>query len=194
MSKSIKNPIFLPNLIIPLRFSLQSARLFCSRDNGMPDMKRRFFLTRQSKKKGHDLPWLKTPQFFHKHCDQCTKCLTACPEKIIIKGDGGFPCIDFSLGECTFCYQCADACPLPLFLPQSETAWQHKIQINAQCLSKNGVECRSCQDCCEPNAVQFKPVLGGVSQPLINPEKCHGCGACVSPCPVRAISMELIHE
>ncbi|MCV6039462.1 ferredoxin-type protein NapF, partial [Escherichia coli] len=72
------------------------------------------------------------------------------------KSDGGFPSVDFSIDECTFCYQCANVCPEPLFLAETEQPWHAKAVISDSCLAKQNVECRSCGDMCDPMAIQFK--------------------------------------
>ncbi|MCZ5435745.1 hypothetical protein O5626_28810, partial [Escherichia coli] len=40
------------------------------------------------------------------------------------------------------------------------------------------VECRRCQDSCEPMAIIFRPTLSGIYQPQLNSQLCNGCGAC----------------
>ncbi|MEH6453029.1 MAG: ferredoxin-type protein NapF, partial [Psychromonas sp.] len=107
------------------------------------------------------------------------------PEKIIIKGDGGFPNIDFSNGECTFCKKCVDACNEDIFDLSSSAPWQKKAQINESCLANNNVYCRSCSESCEAQALTFQ--LGLSSTPQIDINLCTGCGACVAPCPTQAI-------
>jgi len=92
-----------------------------------------------------------------------------------------------SRGECTFCYQCAEVCPEPIFLPQSNSPWQIKADIKQNCLAYQNVECRSCGETCDTMAIQFKLQLNKVAQPVINVDDCSGCGACVSVCPTAAI-------
>lgn len=98
--------------------------------------------------------------------------------------------MDFQQGECTFCYQCADACPEPLFLPKTEPAWHARAVIDDRCLAMQNVDCRSCGDSCEPFAISFKLAVGRVAQPQIDTNSCTGCGACVSVCPTSAITIK----
>ncbi|UJF16922.1 ferredoxin-type protein NapF [Vibrio sp. SS-MA-C1-2] len=157
----------------------------------MVDLTRR----RLFSKKRHDpepatrLPWLKSHALFIDKCTRCQHCLTACETSIIVKGEGGFPTVDFTIDECTFCYQCATVCPEDLFLEQDQTPWQVTAKIDNRCLATNNVECRSCQDICEPMAIQFKLQSGQVAQPNLDISLCNGCGACVSICPTKAIVM-----
>jgi len=60
-------------------------------------------------------------------------------------------------------------------------------RVLSGCLAHRGVLCRSCADDCEPEAIMFKPILGGVARPSINPKSCTGCGDCRVSCPVNAI-------
>jgi ferredoxin-type protein NapF len=138
------------------------------------------------------LPWVIDEQHFIDNCTQCGDCVTNCEEKIIVKGDGGFPEIDFSQGECTFCQKCIDVCKQPLFVDkraESKTAWQLDIKIKSNCLAMNNVVCQSCQDCCEPEAISFAYILSKTPQPQIALDKCNGCGACISVCPQEAIEL-----
>ncbi|MDR9827985.1 ferredoxin-type protein NapF [Vibrio sp. FNV 38] len=156
----------------------------------MVDLKKRGFLTRKSSVKlNHQLPWLSSPQTLTHDCTQCGKCLSACETNIIVKGDAGFPTVDFTIDECTFCYRCAEACPEDLFKDQAEMPWTAKIIIKDNCLAKQNVECRSCGDLCEPMAIGFKLTLGKVAQPELQLDQCNGCGACVSSCPSNAIDV-----
>lgn len=111
---------------------------------------------------------------------------------IIVNGDGGFPSVDFTRDECTFCYQCAEVCPEPIFVAQSDQPWQANASIGQQCLAAQNVECRSCGDSCDPMAIQFHLAPGKVAQPIIHSDECNGCGACVSVCPTSAISVTRI--
>ncbi|GJH43447.1 ferredoxin-type protein NapF [Pasteurella canis] len=138
---------------------------------------------------GIRLPWSVENTRFIRDCTRCDACIDVCETTILIKGDGGFPEVQFSRGECTFCQKCIEACSQPIFRPRNEPAWSHKIEISANCLTQKSVECRSCEDSCEMHAIRFKRQLGGVSQPILELESCNGCGACIKGCPVSAISV-----
>lgn len=133
------------------------------------------------------LPWSVDWAAFTSQCSRCGDCLAACPEQIIVKGDGGFPVIDFARGECTFCGRCAELCPEPLFRPRTTAPWRQTARFGNACITRQGVHCRSCEDSCEPAAIRFRPQLGQVSGPELDLARCNGCGACVSACPAAAI-------
>lgn len=133
-------------------------------------------------------PWALAEAQFIERCTRCSACITACPQGIIIRGDGGFAAVDFSHGGCTFCGLCVAACAPGALLRQPEQPpWLYRAQIGEGCLAANGVMCRSCDDSCEPRALRFRPQPGGISLPLIDSASCTGCGSCVAPCPVDAI-------
>ncbi len=139
-------------------------------------------------------PWSLNETAFTDGCTRCQACVDACPTGVVIAGGGNYPMVDFSRGECTFCYDCASACPQPLFAPQETTPWQLIAAINDSCLAHQQVMCRSCQDSCEVNAIQFRLQAGQVARPELNSQCCTGCGACVSACPVSALSIRSRHE
>jgi ferredoxin-type protein NapF len=132
-------------------------------------------------------PWSKVDEQFTDNCTRCNKCITACETNIIKQGDGGFPEIDFSLGECTFCQLCVDACPEPVFDRAQSLPWSITASIKDSCLTYQGVWCQSCKDACDPRAISFIMAVGQVPKPMIDTDACTGCGACVSPCPADAI-------
>ncbi|MDH1840251.1 MULTISPECIES: ferredoxin-type protein NapF [Aeromonas] len=142
-------------------------------------------------KAGIQLPWSVSWDEFVAGCTRCGDCLAACPEQILIKGDGGFPTVDFHRGECTFCTECVSACQAPVFRPTIQTPWEYVAHIEAGCLATAQVFCQRCQDSCEQQAIRFSPRLGRVPPPGIHAESCNGCGACVADCPVGSISIGL---
>lgn len=135
------------------------------------------------------LPWSVDWLSFTADCTRCGDCLRACPEQIIVQGDGGYPVLLFSQGECSFCGACADSCPQALFVDRELAPWQQLATFGDACLAMQGVYCRSCQDVCEANAIKFTPRPGGISRPELVGDLCSGCGACVAPCPVQTIEI-----
>nr|WP_285817700.1 ferredoxin-type protein NapF [Echinimonas agarilytica] len=126
-------------------------------------------------------------------CTRCEKCITACPTDIIVKGSGGFPEIDFAQGEglCELCEKCADACPDNAFEEVRESPWPWHIALDEQtCLAHKGITCRTCAEQCDQGAIRIRPQLGGVFIPNFSLDACNGCGACLAPCPVDAISIK----
>lgn len=150
---------------------------------------RRSFLRGKFRESGPLRPVGALPEAaFLDQCSTCGDCARACPEDVIVMGDGGFPQLSFTNGACTFCAACVEACPEDVLriadrLPATAV-------VAKACLSLNAVQCRSCQDTCDARAISFKLMLGGSAQPLIDTEACTGCGACVAGCPVGALSVK----
>ncbi len=135
-------------------------------------------------------PWALGAMDFEAHCIRCGDCINACPTRVIRVGDGGFPTMDFSHGECTFCGDCASVCkPGALSREHDAAPWALKANLGEACIANKGVECRICGENCEVGAIRFRPALGGIARPTLDEDSCTGCGACVAPCPVDAISV-----
>jgi len=124
-------------------------------------------------------------------CTGCNDCITSCHKKILVRGRGGYPQVDFSGGSCTFCAACADACKVGAFYKtrDPDQAWHLRAVIGQGCLEYKGISCRACESWCEPRAIRFRPALGGRSDILLDQSLCTGCGACVAPCPQDAIAI-----
>ncbi len=134
-------------------------------------------------------PWSAPEGLFAELCTRCDACLPVCPTGLIQRGDGGFPVADFAASSCTFCGDCARACTTgaiagDLTLPP----WHYAVAISATCLPQRGVECRICGEACDARAIRFTPRRGCVALPEVDAAACTGCGACLAPCPVGAIS------
>lgn len=126
---------------------------------------------------------------FLERCLRCSDCLTACPEQVIGRGDGGFPILDARRGECTFCGDCANACTTGALDAARLADWPWRATLGSGCLSAAGVVCQACRDACGERAIRFAD--RGLGAPLIDSERCTGCGACVGACPASALRLAI---
>lgn len=133
-------------------------------------------------------PWALTTSEFISTCTRCDECARACPTRIIVRGDGGYPEVSFSAGECTFCGACAQACT-PRALSTTRPTWRLQPQLASNCLARRSVLCRACADVCERGAIRFT-LRAPQPSVQVDATACNGCGACVRSCPVAAISMQ----
>jgi len=133
-------------------------------------------------------PWAREERLY-RDCTACGDCIAACPEEILLAGDGGLPEIDFTLGACTFCADCKSACSEGIFDPAALAPWSYKASIADLCLANRQVMCQSCGDSCAARAIRFTRQAGRVPVPKIDAALCTGCGACVSVCPVEAVQV-----
>lgn len=140
-------------------------------------------------------PWALSEAQFIEQCDRCKRCIDACTQGLLSAGRGGFPVIDFQRGECTFCRACLESCATgALAASEATPPWQLSISISDACLTQKAVICRSCAEQCDSRAIRFRPAAGHVPTPQFTAALCTGCGACIAPCPVAAISMKPIHK
>ena len=163
-------------------------------------LSRRAFLRARSlpQDKSFRPPWAVEESRFLKQCSRCLECVTACPTGLLIKGEGGFPEANFTPGHavagCTFCGDCVLVCQPKVLCREVERSvpWRLQAIFGAQCLTQQGVVCRTCGESCEVGAIRFSPRLGGVAQPQLSAEACTGCGACLADCPTHAIRIDSI--
>ena len=158
----------------------------------MIDKKKRNFFRRASS----PFKFFIYPPYFEKKedflkCIECESkdCVNACKEKIIeIEEDK--PIIKFGINGCTFCDECATACPKNVLdIKYKKNKLNAEFIINPKnCLAWNNTMCFSCQDICEENAI----IYNGMFNPVIDLEKCSACGFCISVCPTYAIDVKII--
>ena len=133
-------------------------------------------------------PYNEDSHFFETFCPFCidAPCVNACKEKIIGLDNTKIPYLLFTQSGCTFCEECARVCPSEV-LHVSATC---KAKIEAtfridvgNCLAWKETICNSCADVCHDKAIKFF----GMFRPLIDMEKCTGCGFCYGICPTNAV-------
>ena len=139
-------------------------------------------------------PWSKQESLFTEACTRCGECTKVCDSGILTIGQGSFPEVNFSKGECTFCEACVEACKENVFESTQLPAWHYKATVQENCLAHQGIVCMVCAEQCETRAIRFTPEAGRVSQPQITIAACNGCGACYKPCPASAIHFEINNQ
>ena len=126
------------------------------------------------------------------------------------------PEVSYERGYCRpECTRCSNVCPTGAIKPitkEQKTAIQvgHAVWIKDNCLPvADGIPCGNCARHCPAQAIQMVPLQSGVHQdggrwldadnqeiprervlliPVVNEEKCIGCGACENLCPSRPFS------
>lgn len=139
-------------------------------------------------------PHAVTEAHFAALCDGCALCAPACPETVIRLDVTRQPVLAFEHGECTFCAACTDVCPTGALDRADARPWTAKAVIAGRCLAVGGVHCRTCGDACPTSAIRFVPRADGRFLPAIAIDLCTGCGACVAPCPVEAVTVKASSE
>jgi len=131
-------------------------------------------------------PYFEDGDAFSTECQKCNgECASLCQEQIIVIREDKTPQLVFDERGCTYCDECATACPSDVLLVEYKQKINVDIIINEdKCLSWQGVMCFSCKDPCLDDAIDFKAMF----MPQIN-DKCTSCGFCITRCPADAIDI-----
>lgn len=130
--------------------------------------------------------------YFNRLCVGCEACVAACPEKCLVPSISlktfGQPKMDFRRGHCRLaCPQkCAAACPAGALriqdyvarrdLHMGQAIWKKDLCLR----TTKGEPCTACSRNCPVKAIE---IVEGF--PVVDREKCIGCGACEHVCPAR---------
>jgi len=134
------------------------------------------------------------PTLFLSSCYRCGKCAQICPQKAIkIAGSEqgpalGTPYLKPEERYCIFCFQCSEVCSSGALQPPIPAVSYilGKAQINHNyCLAWQGQICSACQNICA--AISFQHYR----YPIINEDKCLGCGFCASVCLAAYLPIEI---
>lgn len=134
------------------------------------------------------------------HCTACQLCISSCPNGVLRPSTDLTtlmqPVASYENGYCRpECTACGDVCPAGAIRPvtvEEKTAIQvgHAVWVSDNCVPlTDGVECGNCARHCPSGAITMVPAQGkAVKIPVIDTEKCIGCGACENLCPSRPFS------
>ena len=140
---------------------------------------------------------------FAQHCTACQLCVSACPNQVLRPSNNLMtlmqPEMSYERGYCRpECPQCSEVCPAGAIHPittadKSATQIGHAVWIKENCIPlTDGVECGNCARHCPSGAIQMVPSdpdnQDSPKIPVVNVEKCIGCGACENLCPSRPFS------
>ncbi|MCL1847379.1 MAG: 4Fe-4S dicluster domain-containing protein [Coriobacteriia bacterium] len=140
---------------------------------------------------------LDEPEFLS-HCLRCGKCGLACPYRVIKYDDSlsqGTPYLIAREGPCRLCddFPCIAACPSAALAPVADKrAVKMGIAVIDRdlCIALQGMRCEVCYRVCplidEAISIEYSLRKGdshhAIFEPVINAEKCVGCGICEERC------------
>lgn len=136
------------------------------------------------------------------HCTTCQLCISACPNQVLRPSDDLIslmqPEMSYERGYCRpECTRCADVCPSNAITPisveeKSSIQIGHAVWIKDNCIAvTDDVKCGNCARHCPTGAIMMveqKDKPNAPKIPVVNIERCIGCGACENLCPARPFS------
>ncbi len=137
------------------------------------------------------------------HCTACQLCVASCPNGVLRPSSDLItlmqPESSYERGYCRpECTRCSDVCPTGAIRPidladKSSIQIGHAVWVRENCVPlTDGVACGNCERHCPTGAITM--VLSQPDDenspkiPVVNTEKCIGCGACENLCPARPFS------
>lgn len=137
------------------------------------------------------------------HCTACQLCVSVCPNQVLRPSTDLLklmqPEMSYERGYCRpECTKCSEVCPAGAIKPitkedKSSIQIGHAVWVKKNCIPlTDGVECGNCARHCPSGAIQMVPSHpedeNSVKIPVVNEERCIGCGACENLCPARPFS------
>lgn len=151
-------------------------------------------------------PGAQSQRHFYQNCTACQLCVSACPNGVLRPSDDlqhfMQPVMEYERGYCRpECVRCSEVCPNDA-IRLIDLAEKSSVKIGtarviaANCLTNTGVSCGNCARHCPVGAIQmvnFHPdEADSLPSPVVDPERCIGCGACENLCPVRPLSAIIV--
>lgn len=148
-------------------------------------------------------PGAVSTRHFAQHCTGCQLCVSACPNDVLRPSSDILtmmqPVMSYEIGYCRpECIRCSEVCPAGAIQPvsveeKSSVQIGHAVWVRKNCIPlTDGVECGNCARHCPSGAIVMVPSDSSnpdsLKIPVVNPERCIGCGACENLCPARPFS------
>lgn len=137
------------------------------------------------------------------HCTGCQLCVSVCPNQVLRPSTKletlMQPEMSYERGYCRpECTKCSEVCPAGAILkltPADKSATQigHAVWVEKNCVPlRDKVACGNCARHCPTGAITMVPSdaddADSLKIPVVNVERCIGCGACENLCPARPFS------
>ena len=144
-------------------------------------------------------PGSKSVKDFYRRCTACQLCVAECPNNVLRPSTDlkhlMQPEMSYERGYCRpECTRCSEVCPTGAItkITKEEKTQYHvgTARVNPDlCVVEEGIECGNCARHCPAGAIRLvKDEQTGYRRPVVNEERCIGCGACENLCPSRPIS------
>ncbi|NUN12921.1 MAG: 4Fe-4S dicluster domain-containing protein [Myxococcales bacterium] len=131
---------------------------------------------------------------FLSKCSGCSECITACPYGVLraaprtrYRSVANTPVVDFRIGPCRVCPDrpCVAACRTGALQLTAQPKIGAVEIVTHECVAWQGGFCSTCTEQCPVPGAMFRQM----GKPMIDAEKCWGCGVCqhVCPAPTNAV-------
>lgn len=117
-------------------------------------------------------------------CSRCGKCQEACPNSAIMSlteestlVEMGTPYLEPEETPCSFCLKCIEVCPTGALNKDNKLRIGIAEIDKTTCMAWQGVYCGNCAHYCDYQGVKIVD-----KKPVVDQEKCNGCGKCAERC------------
>ena len=148
-------------------------------------------------------PGSKSARHLYQHCTACQLCISQCPNQVLRPSTDldhfMQPTMSYERGYCRpECNRCSTVCPTGAIsmldlAEKSSTQIGHAVWIKKNCVViTDEVECGNCARHCPVGAITMINSKAGDEKslkiPMVDTQRCIGCGACENLCPARPFS------